>query len=137
MYKRQLQNSAAGFDFPIGGLNPNSNYNVSVAFCFATTDGTDLQCENTMSTIVINTVACPNPVSLTTTIDSVSFSFAPSIIDGDYNVYLTQGGAPAGASINFTNPAPNPMTGTFNGLMPGVEYGVYVLVTPPCLLSNV
>tara|TARA_R110002020_G_scaffold36503_2_gene109741 strand:- start:501 stop:4703 length:4203 start_codon:yes stop_codon:yes gene_type:complete len=125
-----LQNSALGYDFDVTTLTQSANYTVKIEFCFVSQDGSNIMCQFTESRNVINSLICPNPVSLTPTVDSVQYSFnqtnGPSV---DIDVFLTLGGTVV-ASNAFSNPISNPITGTFSGLAPSTQYGVSIVITP-------
>ena len=130
-----LQNSAGGFDFDVTSLTQSASYNVKVEFCFISQDGSQESCSAIISQEVTNSLACPNPISLTPTDTTILFSFTNTLGPNvDYDVYLTSLGAPV-SNMGFPNPQPaGVITGTFGTstpLSPGTQYGVYVIITPP------
>ena len=131
----QLQNQIAGYDMLIAastGLSVTSNYTVTVNFCFSATDGSGLTCQFTDTLMVINGVPCPDPVTLSPlSTTEIQYSFNTSLLGPgtQVTVFCTSFGNPIGSQF-YSNPVTNPITGSFTGLVPGTQYGIYLLLTP-------
>lgn len=125
-----LQNSIAGIDVSIAGLNNASAiYTVTVDFCL--TDGTNT-CQESQTATVSNVLSCPSPITITQPASyTIQFDFNSDNIGFTYNVDVVDPNTNATVATQMFNgiAAGAPIIGTFNGLTSGYTYNLVITVS--------
>lgn len=122
-------NSISGVTIDISALNNGANITTNAAFCFFNNTDGFVQCESVATHTVINSVACPSPVTLSATETTINYGFT-AIFPATFTVEIAAQGDPSTIldSAVFSVLVPGPLSGVFSLLTPGTNYIVRILV---------
>lgn len=123
-------NNPLGFNFNLTGtpLNPSADMNIDSEPCL-TDPATNTTCKSCLSYNLINTSSCPN-ITFTTDQTTIAYNFNSTSGTKTYSIELWN----SNNSTMLSNQIQvisivQPVTGTFTGLTPGINYNARLTIT--------